>query len=77
MAELNFRAVHVYGLTETYGPITVCAVAARTGTPSRRREQARLRARQGQGYPTADLVRVVDDDDATTCRATARRWARS
>ena len=25
MAELNFRVVHVYGLTETYGPITVCA----------------------------------------------------
>ncbi len=24
MAELNFRIVHVYGLTETYGPITVC-----------------------------------------------------
>ena len=25
MDELNFRVVHVYGLTETYGPITVCA----------------------------------------------------
>jgi fatty-acyl-CoA synthase len=24
MSELNFRVVHVYGLTETYGPITVC-----------------------------------------------------
>ena len=24
MSELNFRIVHVYGLTETYGPITVC-----------------------------------------------------
>jgi fatty-acyl-CoA synthase len=35
-------------------------------------EQARLRSRQGQAYPTADLVRVVDDEgddvprDATT-----------
>ena len=24
MSELNFRVVHVYGLTQTYGPITVC-----------------------------------------------------
>ena len=23
MSELNFQVVHVYGLTETYGPITV------------------------------------------------------
>ena len=23
MSDLNFRIVHVYGLTETYGPITV------------------------------------------------------
>src|SRR5207302_6620183 len=28
MAELNFRIVHVYGLTETYRPITVCPVQA-------------------------------------------------
>jgi fatty-acyl-CoA synthase len=26
MVELNLRTVHVYGLTETYGPITVCPV---------------------------------------------------
>jgi fatty-acyl-CoA synthase len=60
MAELNFRIVHVYGLTETYGPITVCP---RQGDwqqlPLERR--ARLLARQGQAYPTADLVRVVDE----------------
>ena len=61
MAELNFRTVHVYGLTETYGPITMCAEQEdwRELPPA---EQAGLLARQGQGYPTADLVRVVDDD---------------
>jgi fatty-acyl-CoA synthase len=61
MDELNFRVVHVYGLTETYGPITVC--------PEQEEwrqlpvvERAALLARQGQAYPSADLVRVVDDD---------------
>jgi fatty-acyl-CoA synthase len=61
MAELNFRIVHVYGLTETYGPITV------SPTQEGWRElpveqQATLLARQGQAYPSADLIRVVDPD---------------
>ena len=61
MAELNFRIVHVYGLTETYGPITVCP--AQEGWDELPVEQrAKLLARQGQAYPSADLVRVVDDD---------------
>jgi len=61
MTELNFRIVHVYGLTETYGPITVC--------PEQEHERelpvaqrARNLARQGQAYPSADLVRVVDEE---------------
>jgi fatty-acyl-CoA synthase len=60
MKELGFRPVHVYGLTETYGPHTVCA----WNTDWDRRpadERARLAARQGQGYVVADLVRVVDE----------------
>jgi fatty-acyl-CoA synthase len=61
MAELNFRIVHVYGLTETYGPITVCpAQEGWQELPVSQR--ARLLARQGQAYPSADLVRVVDAD---------------
>ena len=63
MAELNFRIVHVYGLTETYGPITVCP--AQEDWPQLPLEQrARLLARQGQAYPSADLVRVVDEEMA-------------
>ena len=59
MSELNFRVVHVYGLTETYGPITVCP--EQEGWRELPVEQrARYLARQGQAYPTADLVRVVD-----------------
>jgi fatty-acyl-CoA synthase len=60
MAELNLRVVHVYGLTETYGPITVCPEQAEwRALPVE--ERAKLLARQGQAYPSADLVRVVDD----------------
>jgi fatty-acyl-CoA synthase len=61
MSELNFRIVHVYGLTETYGPITVCPT--QPGSQELPvEERARRLARQGQAYPSADLVRVIDDD---------------
>jgi fatty-acyl-CoA synthase len=58
---LNFRPVHVYGLTETYGPITVCGWHSEWDllTPE---EQSGKRARQGQAYVTAELVRVVDEN---------------
>jgi acyl-CoA synthetase (AMP-forming)/AMP-acid ligase II len=61
MAELNFSVVHVYGLTETYGPITMCPEQEewRELPPV---DRAALLARQGQAYPSADLVRVVDDE---------------
>jgi fatty-acyl-CoA synthase len=60
MSDLNFRVVHVYGLTETYGPVTMCPEQeAWHELPLEQR--ARYLARQGQAYPTSDLVRVVDD----------------
>jgi fatty-acyl-CoA synthase len=60
MSELNFRVVHVYGLTETYGPITVCPEQeAWRELPVEQR--ARYLARQGQAYISSDLVRVVDE----------------
>jgi len=60
LKELNFRPVHVYGLTETYGPHTVCAWHAEWDSlPTD--AQAQLAARQGQGYAVFDLVRVVDE----------------
>jgi fatty-acyl-CoA synthase len=61
MRELNLHAIHLYGLTETYGPQTVSIVGDGRGSLDAD-EEARLLARQGQSYVTADLVRVVDDD---------------
>jgi fatty-acyl-CoA synthase len=60
MKALGFRAVHLYGLTETYGPHTVGAWH-REWDALPIEEQARLAARQGQGFVIADLVRVVDE----------------
>jgi acyl-CoA synthetase (AMP-forming)/AMP-acid ligase II len=76
LRQLNFRPLHVYGLTETYAPATVCEWH-REWDASPEDEQARLLARQGQPYLGVDPVRVVDGAMVWTCRATARRWARS
>jgi fatty-acyl-CoA synthase len=57
---LNIRTVHVYGLTETYGPQTVCAWHdAWNELPAE--DRSRLQARQGHQYTTADPVRIVDE----------------
>src|SRR5215203_3134851 len=61
LRELNIRPLHIYGLTETYGPITTSAPPAEWEDLDPQ-EHARLLARQGQGYVTADLVRVVDEN---------------
>src|SRR5436309_982387 len=61
LTELGFVPVHASGLTETYGPHTVCAWHAEWDARPLE-EQARLAARQGQGYALFDLVRVVDAD---------------
>jgi len=58
---LGFEINHVYGLTETYGPITICE-----WNPAWDEldvgERARLKARQGLCMLTADPVRVVDSE---------------
>ena len=61
LEELGARVVHVYGLTETYGPYTVCEWQA--GWEGRERAaRARLLARQGVAMVISDPVRVVDQD---------------
>ncbi len=57
----NFKPIHVYGLTETYGPTTSCVWRSEWDAQSAE-AQARLLARQGQAQVTADLVRIVDDE---------------
>jgi fatty-acyl-CoA synthase len=61
MSEMNFRIVHVYGLTETYGPTTV-SPEQEAWRELPLEERATLLARQGQGYISSDLVRVVDEE---------------
>jgi fatty-acyl-CoA synthase len=57
---LGLHITHLYGLTETYGPIAVCAWRADwDALPAD--EQARLRARQGVGTVVSEGLRVVDD----------------
>jgi fatty-acyl-CoA synthase len=59
--QLGFNIVHVYGLTETYGPYSVCQLQPSWSTevPETR---ARLQARQGVGMVQADRLRVVGTD---------------
>ena len=57
--ELGFTVLHVYGLTETYGPYTVCEPQtewAQLPTPHR----ARFQARQGVAQVLSDPIRVVE-----------------
>jgi fatty-acyl-CoA synthase len=61
METLGAKIIHVYGLTETYGPHTIGAPqAAWAGLPAD--ERSRLKARQGVAYTVADEVRVVDEN---------------
>jgi fatty-acyl-CoA synthase len=61
LEEFNIRSVHVYGLTETYGPQTVCAWHEGWSELSAE-DRARLQARQGHHYTTANAVRIVDEN---------------
>ncbi len=59
MESLGFELTHVYGLTEVYGPATVCAVQADWAELDIG-ERARLNARQGVRYHLERDVRVLD-----------------
>jgi fatty-acyl-CoA synthase len=59
MEAMGFRVTHLYGLTESYGPATVCAWQADwddLGPP----ERAARMARQGVRYPTLEEMMVAD-----------------
>ncbi|HLZ27944.1 MAG TPA: acyl--CoA ligase family protein [Chloroflexota bacterium] len=61
LTELNLRPIHVYGLTETYGPTTVSRWQSEWGALPLESQTRRL-ARQGHANVVAEPVRVVDDD---------------
>jgi fatty-acyl-CoA synthase len=59
MEAMGFRVTHLYGLTEVFGPATLCAWQegwAALPTP----ERARQMARQGVRYPTLEDLMVAD-----------------
>jgi acyl-CoA synthetase (AMP-forming)/AMP-acid ligase II len=59
MAEQGFRVAHTYGLTETFGPSTICAWKPEwDALPAS--ERARLNARQGVRYVGLEGLDVVD-----------------
>jgi fatty-acyl-CoA synthase len=61
MEQLGAQVIHVYGLTETYGPHTVCEWQ-RSWDEVPSKERARLQARQGVAMVHAEPVRVVGSD---------------
>jgi fatty-acyl-CoA synthase len=59
METIGFHITHVYGLTEVYGPATVCAWHSEwDALPTE--ERSRLKARQGVNYPVLDGLMVAD-----------------
>ncbi|MDZ4187614.1 MAG: acyl-CoA synthetase [Hydrogenophaga sp.] len=61
MEQMGFDLTHVYGLTEVYGPATVCAKHASWDTLDIG-ERARLNARQGVRYHLQRDVRVLNPE---------------
>ena len=59
MEQMGFSITHVYGLTEVYGPATVCAKHEEWASLPLA-EQARLNGRQGVRYPVQEAVAVMD-----------------
>ena len=59
MAAQGIHMIHLYGLTECYGPATVCAWQEAWDALSAD-EQARVQARQGLRYPTLEAAQVID-----------------
>jgi fatty-acyl-CoA synthase len=62
-AELGVDVTHLYGLTETYGPATICEWRAEWNSLPVE-EQAQLKARQGVGNVVSEEMRVVAEDGA-------------
>ncbi len=64
MERLGFEVTHVYGLTETYGPVTVCAPQdAWASLPEE--ELVEVKARQGVTYPVQEGLMVADEKTLT------------
>jgi fatty-acyl-CoA synthase len=56
---MGFAMTHVYGLTEVYGPVTVCEWHGDWNTLDEE-ERAAIKARQGVRYPVLECLMVAD-----------------
>lgn len=61
MEQMGFRVLHLYGLTETYGPATVCAWQPEWEDLPDEQRAAQM-ARQGVVYPTLEELMVADPE---------------
>jgi fatty-acyl-CoA synthase len=61
MEEMGFDLTHTYGLTETYGPASVCEKKA-SWDELPVGERARLNARQGVRYHLQEAIDVIDPE---------------
>ena len=61
MSEMGFNVTHLYGLTETYGPATVCAWQQAWGALDMEGRAGRM-ARQGVPYHTMHAMMVADGE---------------
>jgi len=61
MEKMGFNVTHLYGLTESYGPATLCAWQEEWNELDLT-ERARLMARQGVRYPTLAGMQVADPE---------------
>ena len=61
MSEMGFNVTHLYGLTETYGPATVCAWQEAWGALDMEGRAGRM-ARQGVPYHTMHAMMVADGE---------------
>ena len=61
MERMGFKVLHLYGLTETYGPSGICAWPPEWDGLELDAKASRM-ARQGVGYPTLEGFRVVNPD---------------
>ena len=61
MASCGIEVIHVYGLTEIYGPAVVCAWHPEWNELDSS-EQARLKARQGVVYSVQENMKIIDTE---------------
>ncbi len=61
MKDAGFDVTHAYGLTETYGPATVCAWQDEWDNLDAE-EQAAMKSRQGVNYVVLDQLNIIDPE---------------